>query len=267
MSRRLLVLVVMAFGGSLLAWGALLDGMQPLQQPLLFAGLQIASLTGAVLGLGIMLPRARSGRQRALQALAALVGWRLAYFPVMVFSGHLASIGEWLLARSGLPIFVYPTFLVAAAALHAVAAAAAILVLAPPRPWVRLALLPAFAVAACVSFLEPADLSPLPDTCFTLDAPVPPRRAEGHNPYQEALGAPGYWPNQRVILLAAALTYDTIPHAPWATTVKAVLEGLFDARPHASSHERVCEHYLAYHSAQALIGCRRLSECPVPSTP
>ena len=63
------------------------------------------------------------------------------------------------------------------------------------------------------------------------------------------------------LLLAATLTYDTIPSSPWATTVKAVLEGRFEANPFASIGDRVREHYLAYHSAHPVIGCRRLDGC------
>ena len=52
----------------------------------------------------------------------ALFIWRIAYFPLMVFSGHVASIGEWLQLLLGLPIWIYGVFLCAIATLHAVAA-------------------------------------------------------------------------------------------------------------------------------------------------
>lgn len=209
----------------LVAWGVRLDATRPLEQLPLFVGLQVASLSGMALGLLWSWPRARSGARRVAFAAAAVLGWRLAYFPVMVFSGHVASIGEWSLAAAGLPIFVYPVFLVAVAALHAAAALAATWLVAPPHRAFRAVLTPAFLVAAAVSFLRPSDLRPWPDTVTRLDAPVPALRAARGNPYLEALVGPGYWPNQRVILVAAGLTYDTIPPSPWGTAVKAVLEG------------------------------------------
>jgi len=264
-----LLLAFLVFASSLLAWGVLIDQVDPLDQVVLWAGLQVASLTGALLGLAAMFPHAETKRQRWMFALAALVAWRLAYFPIMVFSGHVASIGEWLLLLGGAPVIVYPIFLVAVAAIHAAAAAAATLVVAPPHRAARLVLVPAFFVAACVSFLSWRDLGPLPDTAWSLDAPVPAPVTQGRNPYLPALTGPGYWPNQRVILLAAALTYDTIPPSPWATTVKHTLEKLFDELPHAATRDRVREHYQGYHSAHFRIGCRDLAACPAvpPATP
>jgi len=174
----------------------------------------------------------------------------------------VASIGEWLLGGAGLPSVVYPTFLLAVAALHAAGALAAIQVLRPALPWLRWALLPAFAVAAGGSFLKPSDLRPLPDPFVRLPEPVPEATTAGENPYLEALVAPGYWPHQRVILVAAGLTYATIPPSPWATTVKATLGRLFRELPRASTRDRVLEHYRAYHAAHFRVGCRRLQDCP-----
>ena len=250
---------------ALIGWGVVIDRTRPLSQPLLFSALQVASLGGAALGLLWCWRRARLEHRRIAFAVAALLAWRVAYFPIMVFSGHVASIGEWLLAGIGLPIVVYPVFLLAVAALHAVAAVAATWVVKPPVRALRIALVPVFLVALAVSFNKPSDLVPFPDTVALLREPVPPLRAERENPYLTALVGPGYWPNQRVVLLAAGLTYETIPPSPWATSVKTVLEGLFEAHPHGSSADRVREHYLAYHAAHAQIGCRRLADCPLPA--
>ncbi len=254
----------------LILLGGVIDRMAPLEQTVLWASLHLASLGGAALGLAAASLLARTSRERWLLVLAMLFSWRVAYFPIMVFSGHVASVGEWLLALSGLPIFVYPTFLLAVALLHAAGTGVAALLVAPPGPFLRSAAAAVFFVACCVSFNQPRDLLPIPDTAWTLgDASIPAMRSESGNPYAEALTAPGYWPNQRVVLLAATLTYDTIPPSPWATTVKAVLEGLFEAKPFGSTRERVLEHYLAYHSAHALIGCHSLDACPSfePETP
>ncbi len=255
------------FAVSLAVLGFLIDASRPLPQPALWAGIQLASLGGAGLGLAAAMQIAGDAARPGRFAIAALVGWRLAYFPIMVFSGHVASIGEWILTLVGAPVLVYPTFLIAVAAIHVAAALAVIAIVTPPLPWLRWALVPAFVVAACVSFLSWRDFHPLPDRAWTLDESIPPMAAEGRNPYLEALFGPGYWPNQRVILVAAGLTYDTIPPSPWATTVKAVLEVLFDEKPNATSHDRVVEHYRAYHSAHIQIGCTDLAECPVDRCP
>jgi hypothetical protein len=247
----------------LLAWGAAIDTARPLHQRSLFAALQLASLAGMSLGFATGFERARSSRRRVLFVVAALASWRLSYFPIMVFSGHVASIGEWLLAATGLPIVVYPVFLSAVTLLHALASVAAAELVEPRRVWVAAALAPAFLVATLVSFNKTSDIRLLPDTTTRLERPVPPAREAVENPYLPALLADGYAPNQRVMLLAAGLTYETIPESPWARTVKAVLEGLFEEDPYGSTADRVLEHYLAYHSAHFLIGCRRAADCPL----
>jgi hypothetical protein len=226
-----------------------------------------SSLAGVALGIGLGLARVRARRRSAL-ALAAFLAWRISYFPIMVFSGHVASIGEWILLGSRvLPVVVYPVFLVSVAALHAVAGLAAGW-LVDPGPWRRgvgllaAAAIPAFAVAVLVSFSTLRDFSLLPDTSLSIAATVPSARQPVANPYLPRIAAPGYALPQRVMLVAAGLTYATIPGSPWARTVKGVLEGQFELNPVASTRERVEEHYLAYHSAHTRIGCRSLETCP-----
>ena len=201
-------------------------------------------------------------RPGLVHLLAGALAWRLAYFPIMVFSGHVASIGEWILALLGLPILVFPTFLLAVGAIQAAAGIASMWLVEPPAQWVRWVVAPAFGVAVLVSFTKLSDIRPLPDTVIEIAQPIPALRPEVANPYLPALVGEGYLPNQRVMLLAAGLTYETIPPSPWATAVKAVLSGLFEDKPFGSTRDRVLEHYLAYHSAHALIGCRRAGRLP-----
>jgi hypothetical protein len=237
--------------------------MQPAHQGRLFAALFGASLVGPVVAVVWRGSRiAGAARRLALVALA-VAAWRVSYFPIMVFSGHVASIGEWLLVGTRvLPVVIYPTFLLSVATLHALASLAASWILEPPLRPLRWAALAAFTVASLVSFSTLQDLRPLPDTGWQLGDPVPPPRSPERNPYLRNLTAPGYAPPQRLLLLAAGLTYATIPGTPWADTVKGVLEGQFEANPFAPSRSRVAEHYLAYRSAHARIGCRNLADCP-----
>lgn len=263
---KLLAVASALLVAGLVALGLRIDGTLPLQQGPLFLGLQVASLGGTSIG-AWALRRTRGSRESVWPlAFAALVAWRLSYFPIMVFSGQVASIGEWLLIAVGLPVVVYPVFLLSVAAIHSAASAGAGLVLHPPLPWLRWAIAPAFLVAVAVSFNQPSDITLLPDTVASVEAPIPPMRTGHANPYLPAFRGPGYLPNQRVVLLAAGLIYETIPPSPWATTVKAVLEGAFHSKPFGSTRERVLEHYLAYHSAHVQIGCRDLADCP-PDAP
>jgi hypothetical protein len=249
---------------ALLAAGIRLDRAFPLSQTALWSALQLASAGAALLAGLVIAGEPRWRGRRLVLAAACLLGWRLAYFPIMVFSGHVASIAEWLLLAVGLASAVYPVFLLSVAALHAAAALAASFVAAPPLPWLRWAAASAFVVAALVSVTRPSDLRPLPDLLVTLGAPVPVPAAPRGNPYLEALVAPGYFPTQRVMLLAAGLTYATIPPAPWAEAVKSTLEHDFRRNPHGSTADRVREHYLAYHAAHPWLRCRSLAACPLP---
>jgi hypothetical protein len=240
----------------------------PYAQHALWRAIQLASFGGAALALlANLLFVYGAGWQRWLALPLGLGVWRITYFPLMVFSGHVASIGEWIQACLGLPIVVYGVFLMVIAGLHAAVGFAAGQLLAPAHRAARGVLALAFLFACAISFSEPSDLRWLPDRVSSLSEPVPPPVAPGRNPYLPQLTAPGYLPNQRLMLLAAGLTYETIPPSPWGRTVKAVLEGLFDRNPHASTADRVREHYLAYASAHPLIGCARFEDCPVELGP
>lgn len=248
---------------ALVAWGIAIDRSEALTQNLLFTALQVASLGGAGLGAAFAASRFRSSAVIVLLGVLALLAWRISYFPIMVFSGHVASVGEWIQLATSFPVAVYPIFFCSVVLLHALAASAASWLLKPPHPAMYAALVPAFAVAITVSFSQPSDWTWLPDRTWALEDQVPKPRAEEGNPYLPALAQPGYAVQQRVMLAAAGVTYATIPPSPWATTVKAVLEGLFHENPVASTGDRVREHYLAYHSAHGFIGCTSYHDCPL----
>lgn len=260
-----LALATGASGLALAVWGFVLDGTPAPSQASLFWTLAVASLSGTAIGLALVWRRARGRAGRLLLAGAAVLAWRLAFFPIMVFSGHVAAIAELVQVHAPpLGVVVWPVFLVSAFALHAVAAAAASFLVLPFHPAVTAGLAGAFTVAALVSCTTTADLTLLPDTSWSLDAPVPRPSAPLGNPYLPALGEAGYSLPQRTLLLAAGLTYALVPESPWAAGVKGTLEEAFRRHPHASSADRVAEHYLAYRAAHARIGCRTLEACPEP---
>ena len=265
MFRKLLVLggLALAFGTSIFLHGLALDAA-PYSQHRLWRAVHVASLGGVALGLlASWLLVLRAGWQRLLMIPLALLVWRVTYFPLLVFSGHVVSISEWIHAFVGLPIWIYGVFVLVIALLHGVVSFLFAQLLAPVHRLVYAALPALFLVACAVSFSKPADLRLSPDPFATLAEPVPPPVAPGRNPYLPRLVGPGYLPHQRIVLLAAGLTYETIPPSPWGRTVKSVLEVLFDENPHGSTVDRVREHYLAYASAHPLIGCRSFETCPV----
>lgn len=262
--RSVAVLAILVIAA---AWGFATDRAEALSQPWLFAAIQFFSLSGCALGAWLVHRRFRRNLSRGLFALLAIAVWRISYFPIMVFSGHVASIGEWLMLLLGTAVFVYPVFFASVSALHGAAVVAARWIVRPDRPLLALALAPAFAMAVAVSFSVSRDLTILPDTVWSLDSEVPPAVEAAGNPYLPALMETGFTPQQRVMLAAAGVTYATIPPSPWATTVKAVLEELFHRKPVAATADRVLEHYLAYHASHRFIGCRGFDECPVDGAP
>lgn len=269
MLRKLFLLAALAlsFYASLFFHGRAIDAA-PYSQHTLWRAVHVASLGGAALGLlACWLLAFRATWQRLLMIPLALLVWRVTYFPLMVFSGHVVSISEWIHAFVGLPIWIYGIFLLVIALLHTGVSFLFGQLLAPFHPGVYAALPALFLLASAVSFAKPEDLRWSPDRFSSLDDPVPPPVAPGRNPYFPRLLGPGYLPHQRIVLLAAGLTYETIPPSPWGRTVKSVLEVLFDEQPRASAATRIRDHYLAYASAHPLIGCRSIAECPVAIAP
>ena len=240
----------------------------PYAQRKLWRAVRIASLGGVVVGLlANWLFVFDATWQRLLMIPLALVVWRVTYFPLMVFSGHVVSISEWIHAFVGIPIWIYGVFLLVIALLHTVVSFLFGQLLAPLHPLVYVVLPALFALASAVSFAKPEDLRWSPDRFAGLDDPVPPPVAPGRNPYFPRLLGPGYLPHQRIVLIAAGLTYETIPPSPWGRTVKSVLEVLFDEKPRASAAQRIRDHYLAYASAHPLIGYRSFADCPIEIRP
>jgi hypothetical protein len=251
---------------ALLLWGIAID-RSPYSQETLWTAIHVASLGAVALATSFTLPGLGGTARRIALVLVVLLVWRLTYFPLMVFSGHVASIVEWVLAFLRLPIFVYGVFLVSIATLHGLVALGAAQIVSPAHPLVYAAIAPVLLMACAVSFAKPADLKLLPDGFRTLAGPAPPPVAPTRNPYFSRLVGPGYLPHQRVVLLAAGLTYETIPPSPWGRTVKAVLEVLFNEKPHASTAQRILDHYLSYRSAHDLIGYRSFAEYPMQLPP
>ena len=258
-----------------LATGFWLDSRLELRQPMLFWSFLTLGLAGAALGVALRARRDPSGWRRLLAAAAALLAWRLSYFPLMVICGWQASVGERALHAVSGRSLIYPTFLLLIFAANlligAVAAAAVLvpraesagrpprslrtLVARPPRllVWALGAL--ALPVAAMVSFSTPSDLVLFGDGPWREPRTVPEIQQPLSNPYAKILREHELSLPSWVLAMNAAITYPLVPEGPWGSAMKGTLEALALAKPIATSRERVDEHYLAYLAAH-----RRLHE-------
>lgn len=254
-----------SLGLFLVIWGIAIDFSTSLNQNWIFGALQVASLAGAAVGYQMQKARMATGTRRLALFFAMLLSWRLAYFPAMVFSGHVATIKEWVLIALGLPIVIYPTFLLSVMLLHAAASSTVSLIIRRSRwRFGRLFAVLVFGFATVISFNSKEDLRIFPDEFWEIETNYPEPQEGIGNPYRPEVMHPSYTFNQRVMLFAASVTYDTIPGSPWGTVVKTTLENLFRENSHASTTDRVLEHYVAYHVAHPFIGCRDFESCPLP---
>jgi len=254
MTRNQTLVAIVVLIAALTVFGVILDHSIPESTTPLFAGFMAASLLGVVLGGVGFGKRLGSRRNVVVFSVCLCLVWRLTYFPFMVLAGTGAAYAESVAIWCGVRPLVFAPFLMLLAALHAVTAwlTGLPVVLRLRLVWLPfgLALLP----AATVSLSQPVDLHPLPDRCWhrvpddiTVSKPVA-------NPYLPALKRPEYRIHQRVLLLAAGLTYDLIPGSPWSRSVKGTLEDSFLENPFGSTGDRVLEHYSGYLAAHPHIG-------------
>ena len=266
----------LALGAGAVAAAALLggwrvDAMAAPSQPTLFWLFLSFGLAGCALGWQERARRDASLARRALGALASLLAWRVAYFPLMVICGWLASVGEWVAFGVAGRSVVYPSFALLLFALNfAIAwiATAAVTRPAPAPPslrerrlarWLheppRLALLAlgaaALPVAGMVSFSAPSDRVWFGDRPWAKPRPLPAIHDPERNPYAIILREHDLGLASKVLAFNALVTYPLVPEGPWGSAMKGTLEALALARPIATSQDRIDEHYLAYLAAHA----------------
>jgi len=253
MTRGTLVFTVSLSCLVLLIVGMILDQLTLASTSPLFAAFMTASVLGATLGSASPWPHLAGKKQKITYVICLYVGWRFAYFPIMVLAGTGAAYAEATALMVSIPPWIYAPFLVLMAALHAIVAIVAgwALITRSLRNWTLSAL--AIAPAVAVSLSQVVDLHPLPDRCWNVIPREFTARKPISNPYLTALDRSEYRLQQRLLLFAAGSTYDLIPNAPWSKSVKETLEGLFVKNPLGSSADRVKEHYIGYLAAHSHI--------------
>lgn len=215
--------------------------------------------------------------KKILIILLALLVWRIAYFPVMVLAGYLATLGEsvsiMLLGKS----VVYPFLLLSVALMNAFSLLIAgmllqlLFILFTPKDvkqqnndnthikvWSSLSLisltLPLAVLAIGVSFTQPADWHAIPDTSYIDDKPLPKANLPEINPYSTALEQKGLSWQHKVLFKAAEVTYDLIPeNTQWSQVVKGTLESEFVNTKEVSTAFCTKVHLRAFMTAQPFL--------------
>lgn len=258
---------------SAVIWGFRVDSQEAISQPQLFWPFLTFGLLGSLTGWRVAMRNDPHVLRNAIGLVGSLVAWRVSYFPFMVLAGWKASLGEFASwSVTGYSI-VYPVFLLFMFAQHAgvgfIGAAAVAspqtptpdkgrllffrrLFHKPPRKALWALACVALPVAAMVSFSTTDDFVLLNDGP-THDLQVPPIGEPEVNPYAKIIEEQDLSPPAWVLAFNARMTYPLVPESPWGRAMKGTLEDLTLQRPHATSRDRVDEHYQAYLAAHARI--------------
>ena len=245
----------------ILIGGLYLNGKSELSIIDLYVAFYATSLAGLAFGVWPFVSTAAGSRWRAITLIAGAIVWRVAYFPVFVLAGWIATWVDWLSYSTNLPVAgIYPVFLLASFTMHLAVASFSVLIVLQ-RLWALLIPgVPLLALAILVSFNRPADFRILPDYTIAREPAPPSPVVPRDNVYAGLLSGGQYNPAQQVLLYSGLILYELIPAAPWSSTVKHVIaQGVLD-NPSGSTADRVYEHYLAYLVAQPCL--RRDDRCP-----
>ena len=220
----------------------------------LFSGFHLAGLSAITCVSLWGLKQLPSNAKRYGFIVLQLLAFRIAYFPVVVFSATAACYSELLLQYLSidLPIKIFPALFVSAALLFAFINYVLFLALKGKKivyPLIIILGLPGF----LISFADVKDLTFFPDNNWADINPLPMVTQPRSNPYLLADSSIHSNMGQQVISLAGKLLYELIPKAPWAQAVQGTLEQEFTNNPNGNSHDQLTYHYSAFLAAhQAL---------------
>ncbi len=241
--------------------GLYLDAIAELTITDLFVAFHVASLTGTAWAIWPFFFAARESRSKVLALTAGFIVWRIAYFPVFVLSGWVATWFDGFSYAAQLPVTgIYFVFLPAIFLLHFVVARVTMLVVMRRKWSLLIPGVPMLVLAILVSFNQPVDLSLLPDRTISREHRFSSRPLPQGNVYGLLLEGEKSNPAQYALLYSGLILYELIPSAPWSSTVKQVIAQGALENPNGSTSDRVYEHYVAFVFAQPCV--RRGESCP-----
>ena len=183
-----------------------------------------------------------------------LLAFRIAYFPIVVFSATVSCYIELLVDILGfnVPIKIFPELFVSAAVFFALINYALFLALTGRFSVLALIVILGWP-AVLISFANQQDLTILPDNNWA-DLQLPTVSLPQANPYGAALKADNSL-GQKMIGLSGYVLYDYIPNSPWAQAVQGTLEQAYLKHPEGNAHDQLTYHYAAFlaaHRAKSL---------------
>jgi len=180
-----------------------------------------------------------------------LLAFRIAYFPIVVFSATVACYSELLLFHLSVnqPIKIFPAMFVSAAIMFTMIGIVLFWVL-KGKTVVYVLIIVLGTPALLISFADINDMTFFPDNNWADINPLPKITQPQANPYQLALTSKNTSVGQKMIGLAGKLLYDFIPQVPWAQAVQGTLEQAYLKNPEENSHDQLRSHYTAFLAAQ-----------------
>ncbi len=177
-----------------------------------------------------------------------LLAFRIAYFPIVVFSATVSCYTELLFDAFGfdVPLKIFPELFVSAAVFFALMSYALFWAL-KGRFAVQALIVILGWPAVLISFANQQDLIILPDNNWA-DLQLPTVGLPHSNPYGAALKANNSL-GQKMIGLSGYVLYDHIPNSPWARAVQGTLEQAYLKHPDGNAHDQLTYHYAAFLAA------------------
>ena len=216
----------------------------------LFIGFHLAGLV-AICSVSLAhLKQLPTKSKRYLFILLQMIAFRIAYFPVVVFSATVSCYSELVLSHFSIdiPIKIFPAMFISAAILFAIIGMVLFWALNGKKVLYALIIIMG-TPALLISFVNTSDLTIFPDNNLADIDPLPQIAFPQKNPYGLALTSPHYNAGQKMIGLAGKTLYDFIPDAPWSQLVQGTLEQAYLNNPNGNAHDQLRYHYGAFLAA------------------
>ncbi|MEN9757173.1 MAG: hypothetical protein RL755_1360 [Pseudomonadota bacterium] len=216
----------------------------------LFGGFHLAGLV-AISSVSLAhLRQLPTKSKRYVFILLQMIAFRIAYFPVVVFSATVSCYSELMLSHFSinLPIKIFPAMFVSAAILFSIIGMTLFWALNGKKALYALLIIMG-TPALLISFVNTRDLTIFPDNNLADINPLPQIALPKKNPYGLALTSTNYNVGQKMIGLAGKTLYDFIPNAPWSQLVQGTLEQAYLNNPDGNAHDQLRYHYGAFLAA------------------